>query len=400
MPNEIWSKIIKYLSSEDVYQNLTLVSKRFQSLALTSGVLRIFKLDNSWVSEEKMNFLKNSTTPKKFIFWGWVVQNGDPNLEIIAKAKNLKSLLIVGLHTLSTHVAIKALKHSNSKLEHIDLDGFCGKHEDLIEISKIKTLKTFKILNDAEVIITPEIVNAFAENENQLEEIEFDYCIGKGQTEKNNKMNKALNNLLEKKSNTLRTLKFFNRDKFYDSTVPLTNLTSCKKLEEFYGGIHRNSVEILAKLPRLKKLELIRLYNPKYILDHLNLDNLKYLSILGSEYWYENEQSICQEISTHYYPNLQRLYLHNPVGLTEDFFTNMIANAPNLKSIQLLNTKCPVSFQFMSNFFKNSNIFVCFNSKSFEEFLIGNDPIVFQKYNQMKNSFNEWSSNNSEYASC
>ena len=40
-PNEIWSKIIKYLPSNDVYQSLNLVSKRFQSLVLDSGVLRV-----------------------------------------------------------------------------------------------------------------------------------------------------------------------------------------------------------------------------------------------------------------------------------------------------------------------------------------------------------------------
>ena len=40
-PNEIWTKIIKYLPSKDVYGTLTLVNKRFQSLALDSDVLRI-----------------------------------------------------------------------------------------------------------------------------------------------------------------------------------------------------------------------------------------------------------------------------------------------------------------------------------------------------------------------
>ena len=67
LPNEIWTKIIKYLSSKDVYGTLTLVNKRFQSLALDSGVLRIIKII-TYENEEKMyNILKNSTAPTKLI---------------------------------------------------------------------------------------------------------------------------------------------------------------------------------------------------------------------------------------------------------------------------------------------------------------------------------------------
>ena len=100
----------------------------------------------------------------------------------------------------------------------------------------------------------------------------------------------------------------------------------------------------------------------------------------------------------HFFPALQRLFLTNPPKLTEEFFSNLMSNAPNLKSIHLEGSECPVSYQFMHNFFKNSNVFVCFNSKSFEEYLIESDLIVFRKYNRMKNSFAEWSSNNPEYA--
>ena len=85
--------------------------------------------------------------------------------------------------------------------------------------------------------------------------------------------------------------------------------------------------------------------------------------------------------------------------LTEDFFSNLIANAPKLKSIHLSNSKMSVSHQFMYNFCKNSNIFVSFKSQSFEDFLLDKDINVFGKYKRLEKTYKEWSSNNPEYSS-
>ena len=95
---------------------------------------------------------------------------------------------------------------------------------------------------------------------------------------------------------------------------------------------------------------------------------------------------------------LQRLHLDVLVKFSEDFFANLISNAPNLISLQLTNAECPVSHEFMYNFCKNSNIFVSFCSQSFEDFLLENDPIVFVKYKRLEKSFEEWSSQNLEYS--
>ena len=405
-PNEIWSKIIRYLTSEDVYQNITLVSKRFQSLALDSGVLRVVNLEEK-IDGEKMNFLKNSNIPMKFIYELPSIYEND-KLRAISVAQNLKSLVIrhafVGEEfQIQDTAIINAIKDSKSRLEHIELSGCYMPSEFIIEISKIKTLKTFKISKVSQVVITPEVVNAFAKNESQLENIEFNQfnpIYGHINVEENNKLNNALNNLLEKKSNTLKSLKYINWDYMVYSTVPLTNLKLCHKVEEFCGGggIPEHDIEILAKLPRLKKLKLLGLDNPKYLLDHLNLDYLKYLSINGERYLYQNEQWMYEEVSKHYYPNLQRLHLDVPGKLGEEFFSNLISNAPNLKSIHLHDTECSVSHEFMHDFCKNSNIFVSFNSQSFEDFLLEKYPLVFVKYKRLEKSFKEWSSNNLEYS--
>ena len=436
LPNEIWMKIIKYLPAKDVYGTLPLVNKRCRSLALDSAVLRIIKINPCWrnMNKKEMNILKHSTAPVKLINKN-LLGSFPHIIEAISLTQNLKSLefhnnyhwtkLKDGDMDYEEGVQfymelVTALKDSKAKLEHLELKGFYVKSDVMIEITKIKTLKTFKISDARKVVITPEVLNSFAQNENQIENVEFDdigpdgcYDPDFSISEKSNERKIALNNFLYKKSNTLKSLKHITWDGVFDSGVedPLTNLKLCQNLEEFCGRLQPHDVEILAALPRLQKLKLTHLKNPKYLFDNLNLDSLKYLSLTPchgalTPYHGEAKNIIYQELGNwsiglpmHHFPALQRLFLNNPPKLSEEFFSNLISNAPNLKSIHLKGSECPISYQFMHNFFKKSNIFVCFNSKNFEEFLIENDLIAFRKYNRMKNSFVEWSSNNPEYAS-
>ena len=410
LPNEIWSKVIKYLPSNDVYQSLNLVSKRFQCLALNSGVLRDVKIERFGYDkkdlDEKINFLKNSSVPMKF-FYDRTIHKKE-YLKAIFVAQNLKSLVIDlggGRWFQLQKSVIKVLKQSKSELEHLELHGLSLTPEVLIEISKIKTLKTFRIHKADKVVITPEVVNAFAENENQLENIEFndvnrDDGYDSDQEELSNELNNTLNNLLQQKSSTLKSLKYINWDGMVGSTVPLTNLKLCQKLEEFCGGLREHGIESLAKLPRLKKLKLLDIENPKYLLDHLNLSHLQYLFINGKGQSERHKETVYQEVPKHYFPNLQRLFIHDPdVKLDEDFFSNMIPNAPKLKSIHFSGAILPVSHQFLYNFCKNSDIFLCFYSKYFEDFLLDSDINVFGKYKRLEKSYKVWRTNNPEYSS-
>ena len=88
LPNEIWTKIFKNLPSKDVYGSLTLVNKRFQSLALNSGVLRsiLFESDHDQI-QKNMKILKTCTQPKIEI----VFENSN-NSEIFSLTQNIKSL--------------------------------------------------------------------------------------------------------------------------------------------------------------------------------------------------------------------------------------------------------------------------------------------------------------------
>ena len=204
-----------------------------------------------------------------------------------------------------------------------------------------------------------------------------------------------MNKLLDKKSDTLKSLKCIIRDGSPNSAVPLTNLMLCQNLEEFCGQLLHQDVEILTKLPKLQKLRLNNLNKPKYLLSHLNLSYLRYLYLEGSDD--KATKIICQEVPKHHFPVLERLFIHSPPKLNETLFSNLISNTPKLKSIQLYRSKCPVSHEFMYNFCKDSNIFVSFNSKCFEKYLVEKDMIVFGEYIRKKHAFKKWCSENPDY---
>ena len=417
-PNEIWTKIIKYLPSIDDYASIILVNKRFQSLALKSGVCLNIKLD-SRICEKKLESLKKFTAPLKFICSTTYFH---PNYEkAISVAQNLRFLQFCGPNNaLDKNVhecfekLVDAIIQSRSELEHIDIiNHFQVEPEIWIQISQIKSLRSIQISD-----VTPEILDAFAQSENQLEKVEF-YEIGDDpdypyyqrlRKEKRKKLSISLNNFLKSKSNTLKSLNIIMSDIFCKS-VPLTNLELCQNLEEFCGHLNPHDIESLAQIPRLKKLKLACLKNPKYLFDHLNFGSLKYLSLEGIGG--EAKNIICQELTKRNFPVLQRLFIHGDLELSENFFTSFIPNAPKLISIHLpytnlipnsqndyhLGSKCSVSNQFMYNFFKTFQVFVCFEqSNHFESFLSKTDLKVFLKYNCLKQAFENWSSNNPTYS--
>ena len=116
----------------------------------------------------------------------------------------------------------------------------------------------------------------------------------------------------------------------------------------------------------------------------------------------EDTTIICQELQELNWPVLERLHINPSFDgeevVTEDLFTNLILNAPKLKSIQFHRSRPLVSVEFMHNFIKSSDIFVSFYSEYLETYLTRNDPIVLQKYNQMKKCFEKWSCNNPEFS--
>ena len=426
LPNEIWIKIIKSLHSKDVYGSLAFVNKHFNGLSLESGVTRIIRMDYGFELEKCLIILKDSRTSIEII--------SDKNsslIRAISITKNLKSLKLTNdfFETRFDHTTIyrgsqlsmdlvASLKKSKNQLEHLELKGIYASYDVMVGISKIKTLKTFKITNARRVVLTPEVINALADNDNQLEIVEFDdinekYCdptYGKVSNDEEfvEEYQIALNNFLLKKCNTLKRLKNISKDKecdFQDDLPPLTGLSLCHKLEEFCGYLTEENIEILSSVPKLKRLQLKELKNPKYLLDNLNLENLKYLSLDCN---YDGMMRLKNEIERHLFPILQRLYIS--CQLSEDSLKNLISNTPRLKSIQLWESqKLNISNEFLYEICKEKNVLVIFGEimtkktmqseqqSSFEKFLVEQDLAVFGKYSKMKMDFLDWFKNNPDY---
>lgn len=263
---------------------------------------------------------------------------------------------------------IQALVESKIKLHTLKIKGFSVEPTDVIEVSKMESLKTLSILETKQKFVNHKVIEALAMNTNQLESIEIfdrqktkhnqddrdynfdDYCSGFSNDNLEENYKTALNKLFERKQSTLKSIKMFNLGNSYCSMpgtpcVPLTNLSFCQNLEEFCGNLHSHDLKTLATLPKLKKLKLFRLdrlNDLEYLLSNMNLSKLKYLSLykLGK----------CLKHLCHF-----------------------------------------IIFDKFSR--KNENK----TQKSFEDYLMKQDLQEFRRYKRMKENFKKWCENNPGY---
>ena len=67
----------------------------------------------------------------------------------------------------------QGLKASKIELHTLKLKGFMLNSKVLIEISKLKSLKTLGIMDTKQTVVTLEVIESFIKNSNQLEAIEI-----------------------------------------------------------------------------------------------------------------------------------------------------------------------------------------------------------------------------------
>ena len=434
LPNEIWMKIVKYLPSKDVYGSVALINKRFNGLSFDSGVTKCIKISNKYFAKKKMNILKNSKGPIEIINDMYDESAIINALRATEKLKSLKVssnsyvLQIVGNHTVTAHNSdleismnlLKSLKESKNHLEHLEVKGLYIRPEVVIEISKIRTLKTLKITNTSRVVLTPNVINALAENDNQLEAIELDginsevfdpdYGYLGGNVNFLNQVQVALENFMSKKSNTLKSLRIISA-KHEVNEIPFEKLSKCYKLEEFCGRLFLGKKEIFdiearRVLPKLKKLHIEDLRAPKYLLNNLDLTNLKYLAIHCNAL--PKYVILGNQLGKHYFPVLERLRIS--CKLDQHVLEHLISKTPRLKSIQFEEIDgFPFSNKFLYDMCNDKNIIVIFgkivekkvpfhnNEDMFISHLKSYDMAVFVKYNQLIRDFLEWCLNNPDY---
>ena len=449
LPNEIWVKIMNYMPTKYIFNSLALVNKNSYQLTKDTKALKhftIYRLSSHYSKanfEKAMKFLKKCTNLVGLTIdhcstedWQKIVTNASPNmkyLEILGDGTsdcNFKNCHIFHGDQLSIDV-VKTMKKRKIKLENLTLNGTYVEIDVMDEISKIETLKSLRILDVTKRFVTPKAIESLAFNKNQLELIEIekskkeenhysydsdgsdDYNDDFDDDDDNDSsgLRKALNHLFEKKKDTLKIIRKINMDSSncddIDSCDSLENLSLCKNLVEFFGSLHEHELVHFAGLENLQKLNIegLTYREDKYLklaLGSMNLSKLKHLSISSNAC-----KEFCQELARHYFPALERLYIYSP-EMTSKCFQQLIKNGPKLKSIQFgYGADCNISNKISHKLCKDTNVFVIFGNvikndenkeqKSFEDYLLENDLVVFRKYKKMKEEFEKWCEGNIGY---
>ena len=442
LPNEIWTKIINYMSTYDVFGNLALVNKHLHQLTLEPGTLKYLKIIRLYMHESNaIDILKRSATLQELTLKdvGWAFEKTIK--EVFSMCQTIKSLKISNVDCWNEHKDavnevfafegpelsmefIESLKEFNIQLEHLELQGIFVPSDIMIEISKIKTLRSLRLWDARFVVFSPEVIYALANNENKYEALDFfdkkEYDntaqffshFPEGEIQFLANVNIALNCFIQKKAITLKSLKIeehFLGDEHFKTF--LENLSMCHNLEELVGefkDIPFDESRITpSELPRLKRLAFDFNENPKLLLRIMNFSQLRYLKLNGY-----SEVSIFKQLKKYDFPFLERLYVQG-CKVSPKELEKFVTKAPILKSIQLTWCKNTYLFtdDFLYNTIKESNVLIFFGSilknpyhnkyeiklESFEEFLMEHDLSVFQKYCRMKISFTKWCERNPEY---
>ena len=356
LPNEIWLKIISYLKTSVILKRFNLVCKYFNVLSLDSSAIKYIELriyDHTELYNQAVSVLKRCKTLNEVYIYNCASMN---NL-ISHTFKSSPRLRKLKLQSLS--LSVKAFKNIKiwqglQSLELIEID--IDNDETLLEVAKIKSLKSLKIKSCridesfSKTMITKDIINALAENCNQFEELEIDEIgnedlleISKLKVLRSFKFSKgtlnakqiesltkcdhfesinfcvseidqrilaaALNAFLQKHCQFLKNINLYVAQ---ECKIPiLDKISLCDNLEQIdvrFNGICKSDVVTIFQLPSLKKLKLVgsfsfpRELRKRIMIDSL-LSNLEEFQGSSDVFSTSNPQIIFQ------FPKLKRLYL-------------------------------------------------------------------------------------------
>ena len=268
----------------------------------------------------------------------------------------------------------------------------------MIEIGRIKTLKSLTIHTKFIFHFNPKYIKTLAETENQLEEIDFQFI--NITIANRNEIRTSMNHLLKMKRLTMKRFGLIANDgPCINDCVSLQSLSLCQNLTKFHGYLHPHDFGYFSELKKIETLildcrfysqpiELIPLFN------QMNLVKLKHLSF--QKVWLTKE--FLEEICKFQFPALERLYIH-PNGsqqtFTEENLKHIPKIAPKLKIIEFGKkfATSKITNQFLLRILKDKDIFVQFEyperQAKLENYLLQEKAI--EKYRQMKLNYLRWS---------
>ena len=365
LPNELWLKIMNYLNTKDLINNVALVCKNFNSLTKEVKYLELNNITELEV-ESAMKVLKTrkhlkeisvSTKSKNTKFMNQLLIQG------LKSSKGIKSIKLlptrfIGNGSLSNYTlhGFKRINNYCKELEHLQIrDVKIDSSKVISQIAQITTLKSLKISMTSTAMdgkFTPKNILEFSNNCPNLEAISFYINIG---SENITQMNHAFDTFFNSKKQTLKSFSI-NRsvlkleDWDVNGSCVLEKLDLCQNLEELFISslyIQNEILDTIMALPKLTTLILRgdALMNTKYTsLSKVPISmNLKYL-ILSYDHKEEDLTSFNFGFAKIKFPLLERFCVKtfNSFSSTSsqlEIFAKSLYQltdkSPNLKSIQL-----------------------------------------------------------------
>ena len=392
LPNEIWIKIMNYLPTNDILNSFGHVCRRFHGLIGDMKYLQA-KIINLDMFDELIAVLEES---KGIIALDLEnVSKRIGNLKddfinhIISLCGKLKSLRVSGNCDVNMDT-ISILKQFGPQFEHLCLEGIVTNEEVLIEISKMKFLKSLSLVNLKiqpfyQSVITFKVFQNLSINAIQLESINVVFQFS------DSKVYEAFNQLIYDKRETLKKVRFANSKRVdcygYWPCESYNNLNLCKNLQELSGShVH----EFQHTQSKLKRLLMTGKINSEELsaLSKINLTNLEHLEIVL------NVSNFCQFAQLEF-PALKFLMIQLEnwdESISLRLYT-LMKNSPNLKALRFKGFGLPITISKDLKFksFDSKGIIIGgkdrlqYDFKMAEYFLKNNkDYQLFEKYKELK----------------
>ena len=412
VPNEIWTKIMNHLSTNEIFHNFGLVSKRF--LGLTSGMKHFHsKIIDENMSDTILKIVKNSRAIIALSF-DFVNDSYHENEfaetfinEALNSCQKLKVLRIEGNLEIKIKV-IEILQKFGAQFEHLEFENITLKTEVLIEVSKLKYLKSLGLrgvkimLPNGDIFryirfdTLTDIVQNLITFATQLEAIDFKFssCYSN--------ITKLYNQLIYEKKDTLKKVGVTNTVRIRslckrtsgnecDDSLEAINL--CKNLEELSGYLHPHECQNMqSKLKRLFTVKVnyfheFDMFSKMHQL-HFNLEHIEI----------EIKTELFGLFSQIKFPALKYLMIklvdqtNYGISLNHENLNNLIKNSSNLRAIRLKGKSIDMTTKFMLQTFETKGIIISVNDSYLEDFEMADyfyknqkNYQLFERYKELKN---------------
>ena len=428
LPYELWLKIMNYLNTKDLFTNMALVCKNFNSLTNEVKYLELKEI-SELEFESAINLLKTTTHLKEIsLSTKFLSESKKKSMKLLLQAltssKSIKSIKLQPFlaHNLGSFKQIKTLC---PELEHVHLRNVIFSTKTVIsQIAQIPTLKSLRISTAmyGGEFFTPENILEFSNSPN-LEALSLSIKINPKNIEL---IKHAFDTFFNARKHTLKSFEIYRFDKSRQNVIEnhlFENLTLCQNLEELSLTdlrLQESTFTEIMNLPKIKTLILHRgTLSQIHLLDFTqgpSLMNLRYLKLTYA--FRESLSSFTSGFATIKFPFLERFaifikmmpYILSQINTRETYINalnELIANSPKLKSVQL------GGGFFHREYYRNislqscekRNIFVTFGTfthqidtwcQAREDQLFQNgfeskmEPMTKLKYDDLKRNFLNW----------